>query len=94
MPVTTLKLPPQLKARIGPLARRAGKSPHAWMLDALRKETELSEVREQFVDDALAAADGIDQGAPVYSMEDVHAFIRERAKGERVRRPRAISSRK
>lgn len=93
MPVTTLKLPLQLKARIGPLARRAGKSPHAWMLDALRKETELSEAREEFVDEARAAAEGIDHGAPVYSMEDVHAFIRERSKGDRVRRPRAVSSR-
>lgn len=94
MPVTTLKLPAQLKARIGPLARLSGKSPHAWMLDALHKEAELSEAREQFITEALEAAQGIDEGEPVFSMEDVHAFVRARAKGERTRRPKALRASK
>ena len=32
---TTLKLPEALKHRIAPLASAAGRTPHAWMLEAL-----------------------------------------------------------
>lgn len=36
MPIaTTVKLPERLRARIAPLAESAGKSMHAWMVDAL-----------------------------------------------------------
>lgn len=87
MPVTTLKLPQELKSKIKPLAKRSDKTPHAWMIDALRREIELSEARESFIDDATQAADGIDSGEPVFSMEDVHAFVRARVAGIQARRP-------
>jgi hypothetical protein len=35
---TTLKLPVELKERITPLAESAGKSPHAWMVEALEQQ--------------------------------------------------------
>jgi predicted transcriptional regulator len=35
MPAVTLKLPEELKRRINDLAAASGKSPHAFMLDAL-----------------------------------------------------------
>ena len=55
---TTLKLPAPLKARIAPLAEAAGKTPHAWMVDALEAQVALAEMREAFIADAEASAAG------------------------------------
>lgn len=90
MSATTIKLPPRLKARIAPLARRSGRSPHAWMLDALAREADREELREEFIDVAVESARAIDAGAPVYAMEDVHAWLRARVAGTRRRRPRPL----
>jgi predicted transcriptional regulator len=88
---TTLKLPAELKARIAPLAESAGKTPHAWMVEALQAQAELAEMREAFLAEALASAAATDAGGPLYAMEDVHAYIRARAAGKKVSRPRPIS---
>ncbi|MHB8872236.1 MAG: CopG family ribbon-helix-helix protein [Myxococcaceae bacterium] len=53
---TTLKLPAELKSRIEPLAAQEGKTPHAWMVDALKTQTELAELRRGFIRDALESA--------------------------------------
>jgi predicted transcriptional regulator len=87
---TTLKLPDALKERIAPLARSAGKTSHAWMIEALEAQAELAELRRAFLDDALAAAADIDAGGPLYAMEDVHAYIAVRAAGRKVPRPKAL----
>ena len=56
MPVsTTLKLPEDLKKRLGPLAKSAGKTPHAWMIDALETQVTVAEKRRAFINDARAA---------------------------------------
>ena len=43
MTTTTLKLPESLKKRIAPLAQAAGKTPHAWMIDALQAQVQLAD---------------------------------------------------
>ena len=50
---TTVKLPPKLKKRISPLAKAAGKSDHAWMVDALAHQVEREELRQVFVAEAV-----------------------------------------
>lgn len=87
---TTLKLPDELKARIAPLAESAGKTPHAWMVEALQAQAELAEMREAFLSEALASAAETDAGGPLYAMEDVHAYIRARAAGKKAARPKPI----
>ena len=87
---TTLKLPDELKARIAPLAELVGKTPHAWMIEALEAQAKLAEMRRSFIEDALASAAEVDAGGPLYAMEDVHAYIRARAAGKTVERPNPI----
>jgi predicted transcriptional regulator len=87
---TTLKLPDELKARIAPLAKAAGKTPHAWMLEALAVHAGLTEMRRSFIEDALASAAEVDARGPLYAMEDVHRYIRARTAGQVVKRPRPI----
>jgi len=87
---TTLKLPEELKERIAPLAQSSGKTPHAWMLEALERQAALAELRQQFLQEAESAAEAIDAGAPLYAAEDVHAYILARAAGKPARRPVAV----
>ena len=87
---TTLKLPEPLKARIAPLAEAAGKTPHAWMIDALEAQAALAEMREAFIAEAEASAAEVDAGGPLYAPEDVHAYILARATGKAARRPRPM----
>jgi predicted transcriptional regulator len=87
---TTLKLPVPLKARIAPLAEAAGKTPHAWMVDALEAQVALAEMRQAFIEEAEAAAAATDAGGPLYAAEDVRAYILARAEGRRARRPKPM----
>ena len=87
---TTLKLPVPLKARIAPLAEAAGKTPHAWMVDALEAQVALAEMRQAFIEVAEAATAATDAGGPLYAAEDVRAYILARAEGRRARRPKPM----
>lgn len=84
---TTLKLPDELKRRIAPLARAAGKTQHAWMVEAIQAQAELADLRRAFINDAKAAASDIDAGGPLFAMEDVAAYLRARAAGGKPPRP-------
>lgn len=87
---TTLKLPGPLKARIAPLAEAAGKTAHAWMVDALEAQVALAEMREAFIAEAEASGAEVDAGGPLYAAEDVRAYIVARAAGKPARRPSPI----
>jgi predicted transcriptional regulator len=87
---TTLKLSEELRARIAPLAEAAGKSVHAWMVDALESQAALAELRESFIADADASAAAVDAGGRLYAAEDVHAYIVARGRGVAPERPAAI----
>jgi predicted transcriptional regulator len=85
---TTLKLPRALKARIGRVAKKTGRTPHAFMIEALERQTARAERMEEFVREALAADRAIDAGGEVYAAEDVHAWLARLACGERAPRPK------
>ena len=88
---TTLKLPDELRERIAPLADAAGKSAHAWMVDALERQADLAEAREAFIQDAEASAAEVDAGGALYAAEDVASYLFARAAGKRpVARPKAL----
>lgn len=86
--LTTLKVPRALKARIARLAKKTGRSPHAFMLEALERQTRREEQVEAFVEEALAADRAIEGGDEVYAAEDVHAWLRRLAWGEHAARPK------
>ena len=85
---TTLKLPENLKKRIAPLAESAGKTPHAWMIQALEVQAALAEKRKAFVADALAAEREAEKTGVAYRADDVHRYIHARAAGKKARRPK------
>ena len=85
---TTLKLPGALKIRIARLAKKSGRAPHAVMVEALERQILRDERMAAFVQEALDADRDIDEGAPVYLAEDVHAWMARLASGAKPARPK------
>ncbi len=89
MPAVTLKMPEELKKRINDLAAASGKSPHAFMIDALAAQTAREELRGAFVASALQARQEVARYGQVMEAADVHKWLLARAGGGRSARPRA-----
>jgi predicted transcriptional regulator len=87
---TTLKLPEELKARIAPLAEAAGKSPHAWMIEALEERVAQSEAYAAFVAEALEADREMTETGLGYDADDVHAYVKAILAGEQPEFPKPI----
>ena len=87
---TTVKLPPGLKKRITPLAKTAGQSDHAWMVEALASQVEREELRRSFVNEAIESQAAVAEGEPVYAAKDVFAYVRAKAAGRKPRRPQPV----
>ncbi len=89
MPAVTLKLPQELKARINELAAASGKSPHAFMIDALASQIAREEQRGAFVAAALQARQEVARYGQVMEASEVHQWLLARAAGAKAARPRA-----
>lgn len=87
---TTLKLPDELKHRIAPLAEAAGKSPHAWMVEAIERQTTLAETRADFMRAAEQSAREVDGGGALYAAEDVIDYLVARTAIGNAPRPKPI----
>ncbi len=90
MSTTTLKLPEDLKERIAAVAADAGKSPHAFMVEALGAQTALAERRKVFVAAAHTAAQEVAQFGLVYDADEVFGYLQDKLKGKRAKRLRAV----
>ena len=68
---TTLKLPDALRARLAAHAEAEGKSPHAYMLEALSEKVERADRRRETLAAGEAALDEYRRTGIAYAMEDV-----------------------
>lgn len=89
MSTTSLKLPDTLKLRTVAAARRAGKTPHAFMVEAIEQAASAAELRAQFSSDAARARKTTIKTGRGYTAEDVHAYLRDRIVGKKAPRPKA-----
>lgn len=91
MTTTSLKLPDDVKQLATAAAKHQGVTPHAFMVDAIRAAAIAAEKRAAFVADALASkAETLESGVG-YPADEVHAYIRARANGVVVSKPKAKS---
>ena len=88
MPATTLKLPPELKDRVKAVTEGTGKSPHAFMVEAIEQQTALAERRKVFVSDAVKARDEALRTGTGYFLEDIRKEYAARIAGKPARRAR------
>ena len=89
MQPTTIKLPKELKQRIGKLIEGSGQSMHAFLLEAIERRTEEAERRRKFVETAVDAREEMERSRKGYPAHEVHAYLRARVAGRKAARPRA-----
>lgn len=90
MTTTTLKLSDELKERIASAAEAAGKSPHAFMVEALAAQTALAERRRVFVEAAHVAEQEVAEYGLVYDADEVFSYLQDKLIGKRAKRPKAV----
>lgn len=88
MAATTLKLSPELKDRVKAVTEGTGKSPHAFMVEAIEQQTRQAELRKEFMADALEARAHALRTGKAYTLEDIKSYYAARAAGKPVKRPR------
>jgi predicted DNA-binding protein len=91
---TSLKLPKTLKDRITRLAKRAGESPHAFMLRLLEEQVQATERFEQFLAEARQADERMQEGGIGYLAADVHEYLEAKVTGLKATRPKPVQWRK
>jgi predicted transcriptional regulator len=91
MTATSLKLPDDLKRRIARLAASTGQTPHAFMVDALLREAQRSELRQRFATEAgESEREALDSGK-AHSLDATFDYLAAKIGGKNPRRPRARS---
>jgi predicted DNA-binding protein len=91
---TSLKLPKTLKDRIARLARRAGETPHAYMVRLLEERVEAAERFDKFVAEARQADQRMEETGTGYAASDVYGYLEARLAGRRKARPKPVTWRK
>lgn len=84
---TSLKLPANLKRRVARIAQPTGRTPHAFMVEAIERQTTYEERLRDFVAEAVAADRAIDAGHSVYSASAVHGWLDDLANRRAGSRP-------
>ena len=90
MGATSLKLPDELKKRIQALVSGTDQTVHAFMVNAIARETERGELRRRFGEEARQAEEDkvVRQGLRCGDGA-IQLHLRARASGKKTRRPRA-----
>jgi predicted transcriptional regulator len=86
---TTIRIEDELKARIAAAARRAGKTVHAFILDAIARTVEQAEQDDAFrqlADERWARLLATGDTVP---WDDAKAWLETRSRGERPGKPAA-----
>ena len=85
---TSIKLPEDLKKRIADVVKGTEQSAHAFMVDAIRQETERAEKHRRFLAGALAARESFRRTRTGYALQEVNAYYRAKLQGRKVRKPK------
>jgi predicted transcriptional regulator len=91
---TSIKLPPTLKAELQKLARRSGETTHAVMVRALSEHVAAAKRFRSFLDDAARADVAMQESGVGFAMQDVHAYVAAKVRGQRAKRPNPVKWRK
>jgi len=89
---TTIRLDDNMKERVAAAAASAGKSAHAFILDAISQTVENFELDREFNHIADERWNGILASGKSVSWEDAKAYLAARSHGERPNRPVARSA--
>ncbi len=89
MPTTTIRLSGELKGRISRAAERAGKTTHAFILEAVAGRVDDEERRNDFYDAAERRYAKIVASGKAISWSEMRTYLEERAIEKSATRPAA-----
>jgi predicted transcriptional regulator len=87
---TSLKLPDELKEKVSTLAQGVAQTPHAYMVEAIAQKVARDEKRREFVQSALDSRAEFMRTGIVYDGDAFLKYLRARAAGKKVKRPKPI----
>jgi predicted transcriptional regulator len=85
---TTIRLPPELRARLAALARQTGRSVHSLIVEGISRYAACQEQLRELIKEARDADDEIERIGEIYRADDVHAWLERLASGEPATRPK------
>ena len=89
MSTTTIRIEDDLKVRVTAAAQRAGKTAHAFILDAIAQTVEQAEIDAEFHRVADARWAKVLATRKTLAWDDAKAYLEARSRGERLRKPAA-----
>jgi predicted transcriptional regulator len=89
VPTTTIRIDDDLEERVGAAAERLGKTPHAFMIEAIARTVEQVEEEAAFQDVAERRWSTLLRTGEAVAHDDMARWVRARVRGERVVRPKA-----
>ena len=89
MQTTTIRLDDTMKERIAAAADHAGKSAHAFILDAISQTVDQSEIDREFNAIADERWKGVLASGKTVSWDDAKAYLTAKSRGETQSRPEA-----
>lgn len=89
MPTTTIRLSDDLKARVSAAARRAGKTAHDFILDAIVEKADAAERRNDFHEAAEQRYAGIVATGKAIPWRDMRSYLENHLAGKKPHRPSA-----
>jgi predicted transcriptional regulator len=92
MSTTTIRIDDELKERVAAAAEKAGKTAHAFMLDAIQHGVDQAELDDDFHRVADARWAKLLATGKTVAWDDAKAWLEARARGERPRKPMARKS--
>lgn len=88
MSTTTIRLPKDLKERLARAAKRAGTTPHGFILEAIAEKTDLEERRSEFLDTAKQRYADIVTSGKTVPWSEMRRYLERRLAGSRAPRPK------
>ena len=87
MSTTTIRLPVELKARVAEAAKRAGTTPHNFILEAIAEKADLAAEHAAFHDLAdQRYAQFLESGKSI-AWEEARTYLKNRLEGKAAKRP-------
>jgi predicted transcriptional regulator len=87
MSTTTIRIEDDLKARVAAAAERAGKTPHAFIVEAIQQTVEQAELDEEFHRVADERWKKLLTTGKTVPWDAAKGYLDARARGDRPRRP-------
>ena len=88
MSTTTIRIPAELKEKVARAAKRAGKTAHSFILEAISEKAEIEEHRANFIETAEERYDSIVASGMTIPWAHMRKYLERRTAGESVVRPK------